>query len=122
MDSARPPATIRAMDKIASFAEFWPIYLRAHSHPTCRALHYAASIAGLTALGMILLTGDLWWLMAGLVVSYGFAWLGHFKVEHNVPLTFTYPLWSLAADYRMFFLWAGGRLDAHLRSAGVQTA
>lgn len=108
------------MSKMAnSFAEFWPIYLRAHSVPLCRVLHYCASICGLFALAMVALTGNLWWIAFGLVGSYAFAWAGHFKVENNVPLTFKHPLWSLIADYRMFFLWASGRLGQHLAAAGV---
>jgi hypothetical protein len=110
------------MTKISSFAEFWPIYLRAHAHPTCRALHYAASISGLGALALVLATGSGWWLLGGLLLSYGFAWAGHFKVEHNVPLTFAHPWWSLIADYRMFLLWLMGQLPRHLRAAGVEPA
>lgn len=108
------------MSKMASsFTEFWPIYLRAHSLPLCRALHYCASVCGLAALALLFATGSLWWIAFGLVASYAFAWAGHFKVENNVPLTFKHPIWSLAADYRMFFLWVDGRLDAHLAAAGV---
>lgn len=110
------------MQKLSSFDEFWPVYLRAHANPTCRALHYAASASGLAALALLLVTGELWWLVAGLVVSYGFAWVGHYKVEHNVPLTFTHPWWSLVADYRMFFLWLTGGLARHLRAAGAEPA
>ncbi len=49
------------MSKMASsFTEFWPIYLRAHSVPLCRALHYCASICGLAALALVFATGNLW--------------------------------------------------------------
>lgn len=110
------------MNSLGSFDEFWPVYLRAHASPRCRALHYAASIAGLVGLVLALLGGSLWWLLAGIVAAYAFAWVGHFHVERNVPLTFTHPLWSLRADYRMFALWLTGRLPAHLRAAGADRA
>jgi hypothetical protein len=57
------------------------------------------------------------WLMP--VVGYGFAWVGHFRIEKNIPATFTYPLWSLASDYIMFFHWVTGRIKAKLYEAGV---
>lgn len=110
------------MNSPGSFEEFWPIYLRAHASPRCRTLHYAASTAGLAGLLLALVTGGFWWLLAGIVAAYAFAWVGHFHVEGNVPLTFTHPLWSLRADYRMFALWLTGRLPEHLRAAGADRA
>jgi len=110
------------MQKLESFDAFWPVYLRAHASPACRALHYAAPASGLAALGLAVATGSAWWLAAALLLSYGFAWIGHFKVENNVPLTFVHPWWSLLADYRMFFLWLSGGLARHLRAANVEPA
>ena len=42
-------------------------------------------------------------LLAGIGFAYLNAWIGHFGIEKNRPATFTYPLWSLAAD---FVLWS----------------
>lgn len=105
--------------RIASFADFWPVYLRAHADPRCRALHYAASVSGITGAVAAIALGAWQPAALGAVVSYLLAWIGHFFVEKNRPLTFSYPLWSLAADYRMFFRWLGGRLSGDLALAGA---
>ena len=102
-----------------SFAEFWPFYLREHSRPRTRALHYAGtSLVVLIALAA--LVSGKWWLPAAMpVAGYAFAWFSHAAVERNRPATFTYPLWSLAADFKMWALWLTGRIGAELAAAGV---
>ena len=107
------------MDRISSFGEFWPVYLRAHADPRCRALHYGASAAGIAGLLAAIATMSLWPILAGMIVGYALAWAGHLFMERNLPLTFRYPLWSFAADYRMFARWLTGRLDGDLRRAGA---
>jgi hypothetical protein len=108
------------MRKLRSFAEFWPFYLREHARPGTRALHYAGtSLVILLALAA-LLTGRLWLLLAMPVAGYGFAWASHALVEHNRPATFTYPGWSLLADFRMWAFWLSGRIDSELIAAGVR--
>ena len=110
------------MDRLRSFDDFWPVYLRAHADPRCRALHYAASASGIGGVILGATTGNLMWALYGMLGAYAFAWAGHFFVEKNVPLTFKHPIWSLAADYRMFGLWLMGQLPRHLRNAGADAS
>ena len=102
-----------------SFAEFWPFYLAEHSKPQTRALHYiGTSLVVLLAIGA-LVSGN-WLIFLSLpVAGYFFAWIAHFGVEKNRPATFTYPLWSLAADFKMWWLWLTFRLGPELERAGV---
>ncbi len=107
------------MREYRSFGEFWPFYLREHSRPGTRALHYiGTSLVVLIALAAIL--SGRWWLLVLMpLAGYGFAWTAHAIAERNRPATFTYPLWSLAADFRMWWLWLTGRLAPELEQAGV---
>lgn len=105
-----------------TFAEFWPFYLREHARPLTRALHYFGSSLVVLCAIVGTLTGRtaLFWSMP--VVGYAYAWLGHFAIERNRPATFRHPLWSFAADWRMWWLWLTGRIGPELDRAGVPTS
>jgi hypothetical protein len=96
--------------RYASFAEFYPFYLSEHADRTCRRLHFAGTSLGLACLLTALVTLSAWWLLAGLLVGYAFAWVGHFVFEKNRPATFTYPLWSFMGDWVMWSEILRGRI------------
>lgn len=103
------------MQQFQSFAEFYPYYLAEHSKPLCRALHYAGSTVVLLLLGWLSYSG-LWhfvWLLP--LAGYGFAWVGHFFIEHNKPATFQYPWYSLLGDWVMYKDFLTGQLAAKLQ-------
>ena len=106
-------------DKIETYAAFWPYYLREHSRAATRNLHYFGTALGLLLLLLAIVLGVWWLVLVAIVSGYLFAWIGHMAVERNRPATFTYPFWSLFSDFRMFFLWCGGRLEGELQKAGV---
>ena len=103
----------------ASYREFWPIYLREHSRPATRGLHYLGTGLGLALLAVAIVTADWRLLPAALVAGYAFAWIGHAAIERNRPATFSHPLWSFVSDFRMFGLWASGRLGRELARHGL---
>jgi hypothetical protein len=102
-----------------SFSAFFPYYLREHAHPTCRALHYIGTTLVIALAVYAVGTDQLSYLWGMPLVGYFFAWVGHFFIEKNKPATFTYPLWSLIGDFKMYFMFISGRLGARLDELGI---
>lgn len=101
-------------DGIQSFEEFWPFYVGEHRLASNRLLHFIGSTIVLLLAGAAAYLGQ--WLLLLLlpVVGYGFAWTGHFFLERNRPATFRYPLWSLAADWKMWAYMLAGKMSAEV--------
>jgi hypothetical protein len=89
--------------KYTSLKEFYPYYLTEHQNPTSRVLHFIGTGLVLVVLGVAIGMAQYIWLAAIPVIGYGFAWVGHFFFEKNKPATFTYPFYSLASDFILFF-------------------
>ncbi len=100
-----------------TFADFWPFYVREHSLPACRAIHFVGSTLALVVVGAAIWLGNPWLLLATPVVGYGFAWYSHFFIEKNKPASFKYPLWSFMADWKMWALILTGRMGAEVDRA-----
>ena len=78
-----------------SFEAFYAEYLRAHRHPANRALHFAAKVAMLVAVGAAVATGSVLPLLLVPIVGVGPCWLGHRLFEGNQPTSRTRPEASL---------------------------
>jgi hypothetical protein len=102
------------MQDFQSFSEFWPYYLSQHSKVWTRRLHFIG------------FTNLICWLIVAVVVrswlalvfavgsSYGFAWIGHFFVEKNIPATFWYPVKANLGVALMYYKMLRGTLDEDL--------
>jgi hypothetical protein len=101
-------ATAEQLKSIQTFAEFYPIYLGEHQDLTCRRMHFVGSTLSLVCLLALIVTGNPWFLLAGLLCGYGFAWIGHFVFEKNRPASFSRPLYSFMGDWVMYKdIWTG---------------
>jgi len=93
-----------------TFRDFYPFYLSEHRDRTCRRLHFVGTSLALACLLQAIESLNGWWVIAGLVVGYGFAWAGHFFFEKNRPATFTHPLHSFLGDWVMWRDILGGKI------------
>ena len=106
--------------RIQSFEEFWPFYLGEHSLAATRWMHFFGSSCALGFVASAFVTGSWALLPAAAVCGYGFAWVSHFFIEKNKPASFSYPLWSFIADWKMWALIATGRINAELSRLKIQ--
>ncbi|MCF6300974.1 MAG: DUF962 domain-containing protein [Proteobacteria bacterium] len=93
-----------------NFKEFYAFYLTEHQNKTCRRLHVIGSILVLLVLflALYLQIYSLLWLLP--VIGYGFAWIGHFGFEKNIPATFQHPLYSFIGDWVMLWQVLTGKI------------
>jgi hypothetical protein len=101
-------------NRLQSFAEFWPFYVREHRRRATRVWHFCGTSLALLALAVALALRQWLVLLAAPLCGYAFAWLSHLFVEKNRPASFSYPLWSLLADFKMWALIATGRMGAEI--------
>jgi hypothetical protein len=97
-----------------NFAQFWRFYLAEHSRPATRAWHFAGTTAAMLALAAIAVSRSWRWLPVVPLCGYALAWFSHLAIEGNRPATLGHPLWSLAADLKLWRLMVTGRLGREL--------
>ncbi len=102
---------------IENYREFWDFYVREHSQPLTRYLHFIGTSLGIILLVWFIVWGTWYYFPLCLVVGYAFAWFSHFFIEKNKPATFKYPLWSFISDYKMVWFMLAGKMDAELERA-----
>jgi len=106
--------------KINTYAEFWDFYVREHSEPLTRYLHFVGTTLGIVLLVRLVRGGVWYYFPLCFVVGYAFAWFAHFFVEHNKPATFKYPFWSLISDYKMVWFMMTGKMNREVERVSAK--
>lgn len=97
---AHPVVFPAAMAVVVALA-WWASQVVERSRPAFGALFVMVVVAA---------AASPWYILSGVVAAYLCAWIGHFRIEHNRPATFQYPVWSLLSDFRMWGEMVRGRL------------
>lgn len=111
-----------APTKIETFEQFWDFYVGQHRKKTTRLFHFVGTTAAIGCVAGALLTKRRWLLLVAPLAGYGPAWFSHFFIEKNKPATFTYPLWSLQADFVMWWKTLSGQMQAEVERVLRQEA
>jgi hypothetical protein len=96
---------------IKDYTEFWDFYVREHSQPMTRYLHFIGTSLGIVMLIWFLRSGAFLYIPFAFLVGYAFAWFSHFAIEKNKPASWQYPFWSFISDYKMMFCMLIGKMD-----------
>ncbi|HET8891308.1 MAG TPA: DUF962 domain-containing protein [Candidatus Angelobacter sp.] len=107
--------------EFASYEDFFNFYLHEHSDAGNRAMHAVGTLLGLGTAVAAFVFRHPWYALFWPVVSYAFAWTGHFVLEGNKPATFGHPFWSLISDFRMLGLMFSGRLKERMQAGVAMT-
>ena len=107
---------------IPDFETFWGLYVGEHRRPGCRALHYLAALSVIALLVATAIKRDWSLLIAAPLAAYGLAWLGHFAIEGNRPATWSYPWWSLRAEFKMTWCALRGTIRTEVRDRACDVA
>lgn len=103
-----------------TWSEFWPFYLREHNNRANRITHFVGTTIALGFLIAAAVLREPWFLLAGLVSGYAFAWFGHAVFQKNRPATFRYPIKSFASDWRLWLVTLIGRGNAVYAEHGIE--
>lgn len=90
-------------DRIKTFSEFYTYYLSQHTKVATRIIHFIATALVLAVLIYVVQSGKerfLWYLP---IFGGGLPLLSHAIFERNRPTSLKYPLWTLMADFKMFY-------------------
>jgi len=95
-----------------NFNDFYHLYLAEHSHQVCRRLHFLGMCLMISCMILFFFTGKFSLLLIGPGCAIVCSTLGHGVFQKRVPKTFRHPLFTLAADFKLFWEILSGQVTA----------
>ena len=89
------------MKRYDRFADFYPVHLAMHSHPTNRRLHLLGNALALGALAYAIVARSPWTLLAMPALANGLAFIGHRFLQKDKPGVAQYPVWGTIGNWVM---------------------
>ena len=89
------------MKRYDRFADFYPVYLAMHSHPTNRRLHLLGNGLAVCAFFYAIVARNPWALLAMPALASGLAFIGHRFFQKNRPGVANYPVWGTLGNWVM---------------------
>jgi hypothetical protein len=108
---------MKKSQKIDTFQDFWPEYLRAHESRASRIAHFVGILLSLVLAAALVSCGMVFFLLLATVPAQIGAWLGHKLSPRKDRVSDEHPDWAALADLKMFGLALTGRLGGELRTA-----
>ena len=101
-------------NKINSFSDFWPRYLRAHRSPLSQAFHLGGLLLSIALAAALVSCGMIFFLSVAIAPAQIGAAIGH-KLSPRADRTVDeHPDWAALADLRMCALLLTGRLGREI--------
>ena len=90
-------------DQIKTFSEFYEFYLLQHRKMWTRIFHFVGTLLVIAVIIYVIQSGKERFLWYVPIFGLGFSALSHYIFEKNKPTTFQYPIFTLIADFKMFY-------------------
>lgn len=107
-------------NKFENISQFYPFYLSQHANNMNRLLHFIGTTLATIHLLLFFYLLTPINLVMGILLGYGFAWVGHFFFERNKPATFKYPVMSFLCDYLMYWDIITFKIGRRLKEYSIQ--
>jgi hypothetical protein len=107
-------------ERADDFERFWQGYLRDHTQPLTRLLHFLGISIAVAGIVVSLFVDDYRVALGSVLSGMAILWTAHRFVEHNTPTAYKRLGWAIFCGARMYWLGITGRLKPELEKAGLR--